>query len=56
VREPDIVVCRGLPLDQPHLTEPPVLVVEVLSAASAYTDLMVKRDEYAPRGSSTTGW
>ncbi len=49
VRAPDLLI---LPegFDEPRLTSPPLLAVEILSPSTVRTDLIRKRDEYAKAG------
>jgi len=49
LRAPDVVVWEG-PNDEPWLTEPPVLVVEVLSPSTRSEDTVRKSTEYAEGG------
>ena len=49
-RQPDIVVFSTVDAPQPWLLRPPLLVVEVLSPASTFLDLVTKRREYAESG------
>lgn len=53
VRQPDLVVVPVDPAAPPRLVEPPVVVVEVVSAGSTERDLVHKRSAYAEAG---LGW
>ena len=50
VRQPDLLVIRYEPGDRPRVTEPPLLVVEVVSPSSQERDLVSKRRDYARAG------
>jgi Uma2 family endonuclease len=50
VRQPDLVVVTPDQIRAPRLTQPPVLVVEVLSPESVERDTVTKRREYARAG------
>ena len=50
VLQPDVVVVDEDEADQPRLTRPPVLVVEVISPSSRSVDLGAKRYAYATAG------
>lgn len=48
--QPDVVVVDQQEADQPRLTRPPLLVVEVISPSSRTVDLGAKRYAYAEAG------
>ena len=48
--QPDVVVVDQVEADQPRLTRPPLLVVEVISPSSRAVDLGAKRYAYAEAG------
>ena len=50
VRQPDIAVVKVEQARAVRLTEPPLLVVEVLSPSSVERDLVAKRRQYAQAG------
>jgi Uma2 family endonuclease len=50
VRQPDLAVIDPREVAGPHLTDPPVLAVEVLSPTSRERDLITKRAQYATAG------
>lgn len=50
VRQPDVLVVRAEDADLPRQTQPPLVVVEVLSPATRSQDLITKRREYARAG------
>ncbi len=53
VLQPDVVVVDEQEADQPRLTQPPLLVVEVISRSSRSLDLGAKRYAYAEARVST---
>jgi Uma2 family endonuclease len=52
VLQPDVVVVDEQEADQPRLTQPPLLVVEVISRSSRTVDLGAKRYAYSEAGVS----
>lgn len=49
-RVPDLVVIRAEDFEQPYLTRPPLLAVEVVSSESVFRDHHTKEREYAAFG------
>lgn len=49
-RQPDLVVSQAEDAEEPYLTRPPLLVVEILSPDSVFRDMNTKRREYAEFG------
>ena len=50
VRQPDVVVVSSAQADSARITDPPLLVVEILSPASFERDVIAKRRAYARAG------
>jgi Uma2 family endonuclease len=49
VFEPDVVLVRQLDQSAPHIDEPPLLAIEVLSPSTKLRDLGLKRRYYGDR-------